>query len=224
MNNMKAIKKYVLYVAGAILAVAGLVLISQVAQQNMELLEALTEQTGVWGILSYVGIMIISIVVAPLGTGFLLLIAANSWGPFLAAVYSIIGWTTGSMIAFFLARHYGLKLVKHFETVKKMREVAGAIPEKHTFWGIVLLRVALPVDLLSYAIGIFTHVGYGMFFWTTVIGISPFAFIFSYAATSTITLQVVVFSLSSLIFFAGGYYMYLKGKKSHAQIKESEAG
>ncbi len=219
----KITKKHLLYALGVVLSVIGFVFISQASQAYGETLQSLTEQAGLLGILSYIGVMIISIVVAPIGTGFLLPIAANSWGPFLAATYSVVGWTAGSMIAFFLARRYGLKLVKHFETVKKMRKVAEAIPEHHTFWGIVFLRMALPVDLLSYAIGIFTSLGYWLFFWSTIIGITPFAFILSYAATSSITFQIVVFSLSFSVFFAGVYYIYSKGKKARAKtIKDSD--
>ena len=104
--------KYIQYIVGAVLATLAFVAISEVSQSYSDILQNLTEQAGLIGIVSYIGIMIISIVVAPIGTGFLPPVAANSWGPVTAAIYSITGWTIGAMIAFFLAKKYGLKLVK----------------------------------------------------------------------------------------------------------------
>ena len=110
--------KYLKYILGAILATVLFVVISQVSQEYSDTLQQFTQQAGVIGVLSYIVVMMLSIVVAPIGTGFLLPIAANSWGPLLAAFYSIVGWTIGSMIAFWLAKKYGTKLVKNVQTIK----------------------------------------------------------------------------------------------------------
>lgn len=212
--------KYIQYIVGAVLATLAFVAISEVSQSYSDILQNLTEQAGLIGIVSYIGIMIISIVVAPIGTGFLLPVAANSWGPVTAAIYSITGWTIGAMIAFFLAKKYGLKLVKNVKTVQRLRAIEKAIPRRNAFLAVVLLRIALPVDLLSYALGIFSSMGYGMFFWSTVIGISPFAFIVTYAATSSVTLRIVVSALGSLVMFVGVYYVFSYSKSR--KIKEND--
>ena len=207
-NITKMKIRYIQYIIGALVAALAFVAISEVSQSYSETLQNLTEQAGLLGIFSYIVIMIISIVIAPIGTGFLLPIAANSWGPISAAIYSIVGWTIGAMTAFFLAKKYGIKLVKNVKTIQRLRTVEKAIPQRNVFLVVVLLRMAFPVDLLSYALGIFSSMGYGMFFWSTVIGISPFAFIFSYAAVSSITSQVLVSTLGSFVFFIGVYYMF----------------
>ena len=207
--------KYLNYILGAIVATILFVVISQVAQNYSDFLQQLTKQAGISGVFAYITIMALSIVVAPIGTGFLLPIAANSWGPLLASVYSITGWTIGSMVAFWLAKKYGLKLVKNVKTVNHLQEPEKAIPRRHVFLIVVLLRIALPVDLLSYALGIFSTMGYGMFFWSTLIGISPFAIIFMYASVSSMTVQIVVSVLGSAIMFAGGYYVYSYSKVRH---------
>ncbi len=201
-------KKYILYILTAILATVLFVVISQVSQMYSADLQRLTAQAGILGMVSYVGVMIVSIVVAPIGTGFLLPVAANSWGPVLAAVLSIVGWTIGSLIAFYLARKYGLSMVKNVKTIKHLRALEQAIPKHNIFIAVVLLRIALPVDLLSYALGIFSTMSYRMFFFSTVLGISPFAFIFMYAATSTVSMQIWVSIFGSFLMFAGIYYVY----------------
>lgn len=213
-------KKYIFYILAAIVATVLFVAISQVSQMYSADLQRLTAQAGVLGMVSYVGVMIVSIVVAPIGTGFLLPVAANSWGPVLASVLSIVGWTIGSLIAFFLARKYGLAMVKNVKTITHLRALEQAIPKHNIFIAVVLLRIALPVDLLSYALGIFSTMTYRMFFLSTVLGISPFAFIFMYAATSTVTVQIWVSVFGTFLMIGGLYYVYISQKKNVQHIEE----
>lgn len=67
-----AVKKYTKYIIAGVLGVVLFVALSQWSQQPAESLKELTNQAGVIGILSYVSILAASIIVAPLGTGFLL--------------------------------------------------------------------------------------------------------------------------------------------------------
>ncbi len=222
-TNMKI--KHVYYILGVIAATLVFVILSQISQEYSDLLQNSTEQSGIIGVISYIAIMAVSIVVAPIGTGFLLPVAANSWGPLLAATYSITGWTIGSMIAFWLSKKYGLKLVKNVKTVERLQSLEKAIPRRHIFFAVVLLRMSIPVDLLSYALGIFSSMGYWMFFWSTIIGISPFAIIMMYAATSTVTVQIAVSVVASFVMFAGLYYIYTYSKSSsHSETEKVDPG
>jgi len=131
-----------------------------------------------------------------------------------------VGWTIGSLIAFFLARKYGLAMVKNVKTITHLRALEQAIPKHNIFIAVVLLRIALPVDLLSYALGIFSTMTYRMFFLSTVLGISPFAFIFMYAATSTVTVQIWVSVFGTFLMIGGLYYVYISQKKNVQHIEE----
>ncbi len=198
------------------------VVVSQISQSNSDTLRKLIGQTGLLGVFSYIGILVLSIVFAPLGTGFLLPIAANTWGPFIASIYSIIGWTIGAMIAFFLARKYGLKLVKNVKIITRLRNIERAIPRSKMFVTVVLLRVALPVDILSYALGIFGSMSYSSYFLATILGISPFTFIFMYAATLTITIQISVAIFGALIFLSGVYFVFSRSKKAQKVVDNNQ--
>jgi len=210
---------YTTYGVSGMLAILLFVFISESAQTYAPELQGLTETAGIFGIVAYIGITTLSIVIAPIGTGFLLPIAANSWGPVLATVYSVIGWTTGSMIAFLLARHYGLRLVKKHAMVTKLRTIEQAIPRHHMFLTVTLLRMALPVDLLSYALGIFSSMGYQAFFWSTIIGITPFALVFSYASTGSLAYQLFVSILGVSVFLGGVYYVF-RYRKTHVDTAQ----
>ena len=201
-------QKNIGYITGGVLAAFVFVLLAQWSQQHSELIQSITAQAGWVGELSYIGIMMLSIVFAPLGTGFLLPVAANSYGPFLAAIYSITGWTLGSVIAFWIAKTFRKKVFKHQGFVKRIQEYEQTIP-KYQFYGLViLLRIALPVDLVSYVLGFARTMSYLAFLLTTVIGVTPLTFMFTYAATATIWIQIGVSIFAMGLFAGGSYFVY----------------
>ena len=149
-----------------------------------------------------------SIVFAPLGTGFLLPVAANSYGPFLAAIYSITGWTLGSVMAFWIAKTFRKKVFKHQSFVERIQVYEKSIP-KYQFYGLViLLRIALPVDLVSYALGFASTMSYRTFFLTTLIGVTPMTFAFTYASTSSVLIQILVSIFATTVLSVGLYFVY----------------
>jgi uncharacterized membrane protein YdjX (TVP38/TMEM64 family) len=196
------------YIISGIAAAVAFVVLAQWAQQHTELIQSFTTQAGWLGVLSYIGVMALSIVFAPLGTGFLLPVAANSYGPFLAAVYSIIGWTLGSVVAFWIAKTFRKKIIKHKDFRKKIQKYEKSIP-KYQFYGLViLLRIALPVDLVSYALGFASSMSYRAFFLTTLIGVTPMTFVFTYASTSSLLVQVLASLFAATVFGLGWFFSY----------------
>lgn len=191
---------------GAVVFVA----VAQWSGENRELLQTLTHSAGILGIISYMGILAASIVFAPLGTGFLIPIAATSFGPFWAAVYSIIGWTLGSVIAFVLARTLKRATLSDSELFERLHAYEERVPVHYRYGLIILLRMALPVDLLSYALAFGSTITFWPFVSTTLIGITPLTFIFTYASQSTLWVQGAVALLSSLIFVIGLWYVRKK--------------
>ncbi len=144
------------------------------------------------GILAYTGIAVTTTVVAPLTSIPLMPIASRVWGPVVAAVASIVGWLIGSMIAFFLSRTYGRELVEKVISNEKILSMERRVPEKNIFWSIVLLRMAVPADVLSYVLGLFTAISWRTYFFATLIGITPFAFVFAYTGTLPLVYQIPI--------------------------------
>ncbi len=152
------------------------------------------------GMFLYILITVIAVVFAPVSTLPFLAVASALWGGFISAVLSIIGWTIGSAIAFGLARKYGRPLVSKFINIKKIERFENVIPPKHVFWTIILLRLSLPVDLLSYALGLLTKIPFKIFISATVVGLTPFAFLFAYAFNLPTSYLVVVGVLGLIVF------------------------
>jgi uncharacterized membrane protein YdjX (TVP38/TMEM64 family) len=141
---------------------------------------------------AYVLITLLATVFAPVSTVPLIPIAAQAWGWVTAGILSIIGWVIGSMIAFVLARRYGARLVGRIVPLQKIQKFEAKLSSRNQFWTVVLLRLTVPVDVLSYAIGLFSTMPAKSYLLATTIGVIPFAFIFAYTGTLPPGLQIIV--------------------------------
>ncbi len=158
---------------------------------------------GYWGMFIYVSLATISTVVAPINTLPLIPIATALWGGFISALLSITAWTLGAIIAFLLARRFGKPFIERHYDLDKISRYEKLLGDKYIFWNIVALRVMIPVDILSYAIGLFTSVKLSTYTLATLIGVSPFAFLLAYSATFPPILQIGVGALILLAIYLG---------------------
>ena len=186
------------------------ILVSYIVQSNLEYFNNMFGKSFLWMIL-YVLIVIISIVLAPVSSVPLLPIASLTWGWFIAGVLSIIGWVIGAVFAFILSRKYGVPLVSRFIPFKKINEFERKFPKENLFWSIVFLRMAMPVDVLSYILGLFTCIKFRTYFFATIIGVTPFGFVLAYLGTLSLYYQLIFFIVSMTILLMG-YYIKNKGK------------
>lgn len=168
-------------------------------------LKALVQIQGIVGMVSYVAITMISDVIGPITAVPLIPIAVTFWGSIATAVLSITGWTIGAMIVFWLTRRFGKPLVAKIMNIERVEEVGRAIPEKKFFWIVVFFRMIFPVDILSYALGLFTNMHWLPYLVSTMIGIAPFAFVLSYGVTLPIQYQALaaMVVLIALVFIYG---------------------
>ncbi len=183
---------------GALFIIFLFILVSQLVKRNHEFVYGIIGD-GFSGILIYLLIIVVAIVIAPISMMPFVPIASNMWGWYYAALIHIVGWSLGSFIVFFLSRKYGVPLIKKFVSLEKINEIEKKIPKGEVFLGIVVLRMITPVDVLSYALSLFTKIGFRTYALATIIGIIPFAFAFSYLGTVPIYYQIAGFILIGLI-------------------------
>lgn len=156
----------------------------------------------------YVLVTIVAIVVAPFSTVPLIPIASNLWGWPAAGVLSIAGWALGAQLAFILARRFGKPFVEKVFSLQKLHAFENYFTNKNLFWTVVFLRMIIPVDILSYALGLFSGIKSAPFFLATLIGITPFAFIFAYAGNQSVQHQIII--LMEVLAFFGLVYVVRK--------------
>ena len=157
-------------------------------EQNIKLF---VTNDGPLGMIGYVFITIVAVVIAPISTLPLIPLAGILWGWIITALLSIIGWVIGSQVAFLLARKYGKPLIKKLVSLEKLEKIEKSLPERNIFWVVVLLRMTVPVDVLSYALGLFSNMTTTSYFFATLLGVAPFAFIFSYTGTLSLGTQII---------------------------------
>ena len=206
-------------IIGIIIILVFFLLTSYLVQNNLEYIKTLIGNNPI-SVVVFVLILIIATVIAPINAVPLLPIASNVWGWVITGILSVIGWTIGALIAFSLARKYGVPLVKKFFSLKDIARFEKLIPEENIFWSIVFLRMAIPVDILSYVLGLFSHIKFRTYALATLIGIAPLAFLISYVGTLQIRYQILTFLVAVLIILIG--YMIRKKYKRRKIFKEEK--
>lgn len=175
---------------------------SYLIQSNLDFFQGLVTN-NLTGMFIYFILEVASIVVAPVTTLPLVVVATNLWGWIATGILNFVGWFIGSWIAFVIARKYGVRIVRKFISIEKIHEIEQRIPRKHLFWSVVLLRTAIPADVLSYALGIFTKMKLKRYLLATAIGIAPFAFLLAYFGGIRIEYQILLFLIVGILIAIG---------------------
>jgi len=165
---------------------------------------------------TFVGLMFVATVVAPITVLPLVPMLAPVFGPFVAGLLSVIGWTSGAMVAFLIARYFGRPVVQHFISLEAVDKAIERIPEKTQFFMIVLIRMALPVDALSYALGFVKGIPFWSYSAATALGVSWFSFVFAYMGTAYIASEwpfIIGLGSLSLVVFVASWYVLLRQHK-----------
>lgn len=205
-------KEKIKSLAEIFLIIAFFIISSYIIQKNIETIGSLLN-IGFFGLVFYVIIVVIAIVIAPVSAIPLIPLASQLWGWVASALLNITGWVIGATIAFVLARKYGTPLVSKFIKLEKIKKIEQFIPQKNVFWSLVFLRMIIPVDILSYALGLFSQISLRKYFLATLIGVTPFAFVFAYVGFISFRLQIIALAIALLIVFLGFLVAYYRKKK-----------
>jgi len=158
--------------------------------------------TGIVGMLIFVVALILEVVFAPFVTLIPLIpVGTALWGWKVSGLLTLIGWLIGSSIVFYIAREFGKPYLKERKILKSVYKYEDIIPDKNIFWGIVMLRVFLPFDIISYAIGLFSRVNFKNYFLATLIGLAPLSFLLAYGASISFRLQIIFMIVGIVLVF-----------------------
>lgn len=175
----------------------------------------MVESYGMEGKLLFTAMAMLAVVIPVWSNIFLLPFGVVTWGPFLTALFCITGWFFGSIVSFYIARIYKEWLLTKYPSLHKYELIDSLIPDRHMFLSLIFLRMTMPVDILSYALGLFSkRITWRQNALTTIIGITPFAFIFSYIGVFETTTQVAIFSTTFILFMLFVYIRKRQYQKS----------
>ncbi|MES1025059.1 TVP38/TMEM64 family protein [Gloeocapsa sp. BRSZ] len=171
---------------------------------SAEGLKQATQRWGWLGVLVYTGILTLSVVISPIPSAPLAVVAGMIWGPILAGIYSVIGGFLGGLLAYFIAYTLGRSAV-HALT-GKLIYFSKNRGEVYLGWVIFITRL-LPVlsfDLISYGAGI-TGLSLPIYATATLLGMIPSTFFLTFlGSTFTVGLPLgIVLSILFLILLIG---------------------
>jgi uncharacterized membrane protein YdjX (TVP38/TMEM64 family) len=178
-----------------LLVVAIFVGVSLTAHTYQNTLGSVVKAGGAWGIAAFMVLTaLFTVFLIPLDVSVLIPVAANVWGPIPTALMSVSGWTLGSATAFFLARCFGTPLVEHIVGKGRVRAAEKTakrtIPKRHLFWWALFMQALVPMDLISYAFGLFTDIELGRYVLATALGDMVPGFFFAYAGVLPVWYQI----------------------------------
>lgn len=167
-----------------------------------------------------IGVFFVSSAVAvllPMLTNLPLLpMAVLAWGPWFAALILLLGWITGAGLSFVLGRHARDMIQRHFPSVQRHAEIDRLIHPQHRLLSLVMLRMTFPVDVLSYALGLFSrNTSLLENLISTALGGAPFAILFALFPTLSAAGQWAVFGASLVAFvFYAAWVLHRPAKES----------
>jgi uncharacterized membrane protein YdjX (TVP38/TMEM64 family) len=165
---------------------------------SLDALKAIGEERRLLGAVLLASLMFATTVAAPLVSLPLVPMVAPILGPFTTGLASFIGWSLGAVVAFLIGRYYGQPVVSRFVNMETIQKYEAYIDPHMSFMLIVMLRMVLPVDVLSYALGIFTSVTLVTYTAATMLGIVWFSFAFAYLGEALIGGNYVLFAAISV--------------------------
>jgi uncharacterized membrane protein YdjX (TVP38/TMEM64 family) len=110
-------------------------------------------------------------------------------------------------------------VVSKLINLESLRRYEGYVKPETGFLLIVLLRMVLPVDILSYALGMFSTVSFPVYALATMLGIVWFSFAFAYLGMALVDGDYVLLTgigVASVLILSGSWHYarrILRGKQ-----------
>lgn len=191
-----------------------------ITQIPSDTLHSVAEEHRLLGAVLFAGIMFSTTVIAPLTSLPMVPMVAVFLGPFTTGVACFIGWTLGAVVAFLIGRHLGQPFVAKYIGLEHIKKYEKYIDLETGFMLIVVLRMLLPVDILSYALGLVSTVSLRIYVLATMIGIFWFSFAFAYGGKALVDHDYVLLSsigVASVVILGFSWWYIRNGTRKNRE-------
>ena len=187
-----------------VLFAAAMVLVRQFAAP----IQAVVSEHSHLGIVVFVASSALAVLMPLLTNLPLLPVAVLAWGPWWTAWLLLLGWVAGAALSFWLGRHARAAILRRFPSVSRHADIDRLIDPRHRLASLIVLRMTFPVDVLSYALGLFSrHTTLADNALSTALGAAPFALLFAWFPALSVPAQVALFVASVLAFAAYSWWV-----------------
>lgn len=145
-------------------------------------LRRLVETWGAWGPLLIMILMAAAIVMSPIPSGPIALVAGAAYGPLLGALYIVVGAEAGAIVAFWIARCLGYESLRCWPAARRLLHKLERRRSQTGLMLAVFLSRLLPFisfDAVSYVAGL-TPLTFWRFAIATLAGVIPVSFLLAY--------------------------------------------
>ena len=152
----------------------------------------------VLGMFLYIVLNILDALVAPGATLPLIPVAVHAWGRVGAALVTTAGWTAGSLLAFLIARRWGYPVVRKVVSRERLQRLSKAIPDD-LFWSVVLLRLVMPMDVMSYVLGLLTDMTWPKYVIATALGLAAPAMVLAWLGKLPYAYEFIMLGVATVV-------------------------
>ncbi len=171
---------------------------------NRDALRSYVESWETHAPLAFIMIQILQVLLAPIPGEFTGAVGGFIFGVWPNVIYSTIGLTIGSMLAFMASKIIGMPLVKYFVSEKHLRKFHFLTERRGALMAMVLFAIpGVPKDILSYILGL-SPMGVLTFFWVSSLGRIPGTIMLSLSGSAIYDgdwKSILVLSLICVIIF-----------------------
>lgn len=146
---------------------------------NRAALREWIDQLGYWGPLAIIAMMTTAIVLSPIPSGPIAMVAGAAYGPVWGTVLVVIGAEAGALIAFATARSLGYEAMQRWSRVRPLLNWLGRDRSQTGLAIAVFASRLVPFvsfDAVSYAAGL-TPLAFWRFLVATLAGVIPIAYL-----------------------------------------------
>jgi uncharacterized membrane protein YdjX (TVP38/TMEM64 family) len=151
-----------------------------------------------------------AVMLSPLSSVPFLIIVIDIWGKLFALLYSMIGGMLGASLSYLIGKYALVPAMKLFVPQKRIEEFQKIIEKHSSFLLIVLFRLAMPVEIPGYVLGL-TKYSFWKYLAATAIAFLPFYILSIYAGEAFIQKNIIIlgtFMAVFLILFCISIYIF----------------
>ena len=140
-------------------------------------------------------------------------LAVNIWGVIPTFILTLTGRVVGSALIFYISRKFGLDLIAKLISLNKLNKYQEKIPKQNLFIWVVLIRLILPIDIISYAIALFTKIRFWPYIIATTIGFIPWTLLLVLFGDLNFKIQMILIGAGITLFAI--IFIFLKNRKNN---------
>jgi len=149
---------------------------------DQAVLRRFIDSLGTLGPAAVIGLLALAIVMSPIPSAPIAIVAGAAYGPIWGTVFTVAGSELGAVIAFVVARYFAYDAVRRWETIRRSLDWFEKGHSQRWLMAAVFVSRLLPFisfDAISYAAGV-TPLKFWRFVVATLTGVIPISFLLAY--------------------------------------------